>query len=526
MDIIKAFTDNTTEYKITINGTFEEPLFRASDIANILDIKSFYTSITDFNENEKIYINIETPGGKQDVCFLTERGLYKLLFRSRKPIANEFQNWVCDVIKEIRINGKYDLQKELEDKQKELENKQKEVELLKEEKEILMNSKEGSPLIYIYRSNDRDESSYVKIGSSDKVRQRLQNFRAADAWGTILYTGHINQYNVKVKTIEHWIHALLTPYLIKSELFDIEVEEAKLHIINCINTLDLSFIRNKSERQLKLKKVVDYSTMIIKDLPNPNISKSNASTQTEDFEEQKIDKETEERKNKSIFDKYIDECCELHESFEVPNKIIEGHFRIWSELNKKEVFLALNGYLKTRFLSIRLSCQDEEHVVMGLRGVRIKEIQYKQTGFSDPEVFIFNCTKFSPDAKVLKSILIDNYLKWKKRNNKIIDKSADIKELDNFLNKCEYVLRSNVWTGQGSGLGYYGLNMNGEFNYVRKISSTAKKVKKKHIETHLIVDSWSTIAKAADAEGISAAKMSRSIKNNVKYGDYYYSVDN
>lgn len=33
-----------------------------------------------------------------------------------------------------------------------------------------------------------------------------------------------------------------------------------------------------------------------------------------------------------------------------------------------------------------------------------------------------------------------------------------------------------------------------------------------------------TIAKAAACEGVSAAKMSRSIKNAVKFGDYYYCV--
>lgn len=517
MDIIKAFTNNTTEYKINISGTFEEPLFRASDIANILDLKSFHASIIDFDETEKILQKIETPGGKQDINFLTEKGLYKLLFRSRKPIANQFQNWLCDVIKEIRIHGKYELQKLLEEKDKQLES-------LKEEKEILINSKEGSPLIYIYRSNERDESAYVKIGSSDKVRQRISNFRS-DAWGNILYTGHINQYNIKLTTIEHWLHALLRPYLIRGELFDIEADEAKLHLINCINTLDLAAIRKKEERQLKLKKIVDYSTMIIKDLPNPKISTSNASTQTEDFEQQKIDKETEEQKNKSIFDKYINECCELNDTFEVSDKIIQGHFRIWSGLNKKEIFHALLGYLKMKFLPIRLTKQDEENVVMGLRGVRIKEIEYKQKGFSDPEIFTFSATTFSPDAKILRSRLIDNYLKWKKRNNKIVNKPQDIKELEHFLNNCDYVLKSNVWTDHGNGSGYYGLNLKGESNYAKKVSSTAKKVKKRHTETHEVIDSWSTIVKAAEAEGISPTKMSRSIKNKVKFKDYYYSVD-
>jgi prophage antirepressor-like protein len=45
----------------------------------------------------------------QEVTFLTEKGLYKVLFRSRKPIAQKFQNWVCEVVKEIRVTGIYNI---------------------------------------------------------------------------------------------------------------------------------------------------------------------------------------------------------------------------------------------------------------------------------------------------------------------------------------------------------------------------------------------------------------------------------
>ena len=50
---------------------------------------------------------------------MTEKGLYKVLFKCRKPIAQTFQNWVCDVIKEIRLSGTYTLQQKLEEKEKE-----------------------------------------------------------------------------------------------------------------------------------------------------------------------------------------------------------------------------------------------------------------------------------------------------------------------------------------------------------------------------------------------------------------------
>lgn len=45
--------------------------------------------------------------------------------RSRKKIAEQFQDWVCEVVEEIRKKGKYDLQEQL--KQKEIEYQQKQL---------------------------------------------------------------------------------------------------------------------------------------------------------------------------------------------------------------------------------------------------------------------------------------------------------------------------------------------------------------------------------------------------------------
>ena len=50
-------------------------------------------SITDFDESEKRAVSTtDSTGRMQEVTFLTEKGLYKVLFRSRKPIAQKFQN--------------------------------------------------------------------------------------------------------------------------------------------------------------------------------------------------------------------------------------------------------------------------------------------------------------------------------------------------------------------------------------------------------------------------------------------------
>ena len=106
MDIVKAFNTNDLHTEVVIKGTKTDPLFRASDIGIILEINNIRMSIIDFDESEKRAVSsTDSTGRMQEVTFLTEKGLYKMLFRSRKPIAQRFQNWVCEVIKEIRLNG-------------------------------------------------------------------------------------------------------------------------------------------------------------------------------------------------------------------------------------------------------------------------------------------------------------------------------------------------------------------------------------------------------------------------------------
>jgi prophage antirepressor-like protein len=105
MEIVSTFNANALHTEITIKGTIEDPLFRTSDIGIVLE----------FNESEKVVHTMDTPGGKQQITFLTEKGLYKVLFRSRNPIAHQFQNWACEVIKEILLTDQYKFNKIYQD---------------------------------------------------------------------------------------------------------------------------------------------------------------------------------------------------------------------------------------------------------------------------------------------------------------------------------------------------------------------------------------------------------------------------
>ena len=120
--------------------------------------------------------------------------------------------------------------------------------------------------------------------------------------------------------------------------------------------------------------------------------------------------------------------------------------------------------------------------------------------------------------------MLEEYRKWKSGLGKPI-LETDMKELKTYLNSCEYVIKATVWATDGSNEGYYGLEVREQAykpNYTG--SSTGKEVEKVVKESGHVLQSWATIAKAAVSEGMSAAKMSRSIKSGLMFNDYFYRV--
>ena len=212
MEIVKAFTTNTMHTEIVIKGTINDPLFRASDIAEILELNNFRSSITGFDDSEKVVRKSSTLGGLQEVTFLTEKGLYKLLFRSRKPIATQFQNWACDVIKEIRLNNFYNLEKEMEKKTDEtiqqLEDKHiQEIEqqkIAEREKVLLKEYASIGSIVYVIRVKTHDDGKYiVKIGESRKgITGRYTEHKKNYEECTLLDCFAVG----RSKDFEHFIH--------------------------------------------------------------------------------------------------------------------------------------------------------------------------------------------------------------------------------------------------------------------------------------------------------------------------------
>ena len=175
MDILKAFKINIDEFPVNIQGTHDEPLFQANQIAKILDIKNIRDAIRYFNEDEKGVVLTDTNNkGTRNSNFITEKGLYRLLGQSRKPNAKIFQNWMADVIKEIRLNGIYTLKQENEVDKQLLTNKHK-----KDIHDMLIKKYQYKNVVYLIQFEDseleKENKLLIKIGNTQSIKERINH---------------------------------------------------------------------------------------------------------------------------------------------------------------------------------------------------------------------------------------------------------------------------------------------------------------------------------------------------------------
>jgi len=219
------------------------------------------------------------------------------------------------------------------------------------------------------------------------------------------------------------------------------------------------------------------------------------------------------------FAEFTNAICIVRPDVEELSVNIEGRYRLWSQVKPtKEVFHALKNYLDIRFKPKRI---EGNH---GYLGIKLKPVEYLKTqSNSTVETFIFQVCKFSDMGRVLNSVLLREYQKWKISVDKELTDN-DMKEIKEYLNASPYALKATVWTDEGNNEGYYGISLKQNDLKPKLISSTGKKVAKRECETNMVLATWDTIAKAALAENMCAAKMSRCVKNKNIINDYYYSV--
>lgn len=228
MEYLKAFVLDGTSYEVSIVWEDDKPLFRANDVGKILRHSNIRTLITAYDDDEKVVRKAYTPGGQQDVIFLTEFGLYRVLMTTNKKVKNSFRKWVYEVLTEIRKTGKYELEKALQAKEEE---KQIAIEAALREKaveqenllrqnshETLLAAFRKKPVVYFGRIRTESDKWLVKIGSTDDLDVRVPGLVGELGSFQLFHVIECSQHRKFERFIQN--HRMVLPFVYREPIFE------------------------------------------------------------------------------------------------------------------------------------------------------------------------------------------------------------------------------------------------------------------------------------------------------------------
>ena len=102
-------------HNVELRALFDEidgPLFNANDVCVALGYANPWDALRKHVDNDDLAKRevIDSKGRTQQANFVTEPGLYALIFSSKLEGAKEFKNWVTsEVLPSIRKTGRYEL---------------------------------------------------------------------------------------------------------------------------------------------------------------------------------------------------------------------------------------------------------------------------------------------------------------------------------------------------------------------------------------------------------------------------------
>ena len=102
------------DFEVRIAGTPDEPWFCAKDVCKALNLTNVSKAVEPLKADQKSTITLSYSGRMTtNLLHVSESGLYRLVFKSRKAEALAFQDWVCgEVLPAIRKKGKYEVQQQ------------------------------------------------------------------------------------------------------------------------------------------------------------------------------------------------------------------------------------------------------------------------------------------------------------------------------------------------------------------------------------------------------------------------------
>jgi prophage antirepressor-like protein len=297
---------------IKIVGTPEKPWFKADDVCKALGYKHSWKALNDHvkaqyksslndiysGSTESVYPKID-PRYEGQQPYITEAGLYALIFASRLPTADAFRTWVFeDVLPSIRKEGHYELTQSLEtskaqlalkDKsEQELRNKLRAAEKereqacaklrsetqryrdqLKKAFEFNQATKKVEPLEYVYvaTTDHYQDHNKFKIGGTatfELLQSRLNQYNSCESDSDSHYYVYMRK-TVNYKAIEHTVQGLLSGFRENQskELYIIHYD----WLVRCMDAIldgnvELALFINSSREQMVQDTISKLPTIV------------------------------------------------------------------------------------------------------------------------------------------------------------------------------------------------------------------------------------------------------------------------
>lgn len=92
------------EHSLPVYDSLDEPLFRASDVAAVIDYSdgNVWKMLEMCESDEKLNLPLVVAGQRRSVSFVTETGLYNVLSQSRKPVARAWRRIIHEELIALR----------------------------------------------------------------------------------------------------------------------------------------------------------------------------------------------------------------------------------------------------------------------------------------------------------------------------------------------------------------------------------------------------------------------------------------
>ena len=191
---------------IVIEG---KPYFCAKDIATALGYSNPRASVSRHCKGvTKRYIL--TEGGNQEMSFIPEGDIYRLIIRSKLPSAEKFENWVMDeVLPQLRQTGSYSMTKQdsymiedpIERAKRWIEEQEEKKMLEKENEKLLQDTKIQQQVIGELQPKADYTDIILKSNSSMNVSQIAKDYgMSAKAMNSLLH-----DLGVQYKSNGQWL---------------------------------------------------------------------------------------------------------------------------------------------------------------------------------------------------------------------------------------------------------------------------------------------------------------------------------